>query len=55
MDKVDYRAKFVFEADALIHHQNDDENTVCKVRKVYGRCHTMLLEVAAQVQKRLPS
>ncbi|CAB3986321.1 zinc finger MYM-type 6-like [Paramuricea clavata] len=54
-DKVDYGAKFVFEADALIPHQNNDEHTVRKVREVYGRCHTMLLEAAAQVQKRLPS
>lgn len=55
MDKVDYGAKFVFEADALIRHQKNDENTVRKDREFYGRCHTMLLEAAVQVQQRLPS
>ena len=54
-DKVDYGAKFVFEAAALLRSQKNDENTARRVRETYSRCHSMLLEAAAQVQKRLPS
>jgi hypothetical protein len=54
-DKVDYGAKFVFEAAALLRTSNNDENTARRVREMYNRCHSMLLEAAAQVQKRLPS
>ena len=54
-DKVDYGAKFVFEAAALLRSQKNDENTARRVRETYSRCHSMLLEADAQVQKRLPS
>ena len=54
-DKVDYGAKFVFEAAALLRSQNNDENTARRVRETYSRCHSMLLEAAAQVQNRLPA
>lgn len=54
-NKADYGAKFVFEAAALLRIRNNDEHTAKRVREVYNRCHSMLLEVAAQVQQRLPS
>ena len=52
-DKVDYGAKFIFEADALIRRMKNDETTVRRVREVYGRCHSLLLEAAEQVKQRL--
>lgn len=54
-DKVDYGAKFVSEAAALLRRHSNDENTASRIRDVYNRCHSMLLEATAQVQKRLPS
>ena len=49
-------ARFVFEAAALLRNGNNDEHTAKRVREVYNRCHSMLLEArAAQVQQRLPS
>ena len=54
-DKVDYGAKFVFKAAALLCSHNNDENTARRVQDVYSRCHSMLLEATAQVRKRLPS
>ena len=54
-NKADYGAKFVFEAAALLRNRNNDEHTVKRVREVYNRCHSMLLEAAAQVQQCLPS
>ncbi len=54
-DRVDYGAKFVFEADALIHRTSDDETTLRRVHEAYGRCHSLLLEAAEQVKKCLPT
>ena len=51
---IDYGAKFIYEADALICRNKNDQVTVRKVREVYGRCHSLLLEAAEQVKKRLP-
>ena len=51
-NKADYGAKFVA---ALLRIRNNDEHTAKRVREVYNRCHSMLLEAAAQVQQRLPS
>ena len=53
-ERVDYGAKFIYEADALIRRNKNDQVTVRKVREVYGRCHSLLLEAAEQVKKRLP-
>lgn len=55
VDKVDYGAKFVFEQDALIRYQKNDESTARKVREVYGRCHTMLQKTAAHPIYTLPT
>ena len=53
-ERVDYGAKFIYEADALIRRNKNDQVTVRKVREVYGRCRSLLLEAAEQVKKRLP-
>ena len=47
-DKVDYGAKFVFEAAALLRSEKNDENTARRVRETYSRCNSMLLEAAIQ-------
>ena len=52
-DKVDYGAKFIFEADALIHRMKN-EMMVRRVWEVYSRCHMLLLEAAEQVKQHLP-
>ena len=53
-ERVDYGAKFIYEADALIRRNKNDQVTVRKVREVYGRCHSLLVEAAEQVKKCLP-
>ena len=57
VEKVDFGAKFVLEADKLIRQNNQgvQEEMKANVREVYNRCYMMLLEAVEQVQKRLPS
>eukprot|EP00794_Sanderia_malayensis_P009867 gene9867-biopygen8124 len=54
LTSVDFGAKFLFEADALVSCNNGDDAVLMKVMEAKKRCHNMLLETANQVKKRLP-
>lgn len=53
--KVDFGAKSIFEADALTRRHNNDANITKKVHDTFGRCHSMIIEAAEQVSKRIPT
>ena len=53
-DRVDYGAKYLFEAAAVLRKANNDADLSKRIQEASSRCHSMLLEAAVQVGKRLP-
>ena len=55
LDSVDFGGKFILEAMNLIKNNGNDCATIMKVNEAKGRCHSMLLDGASQLRKRLPA
>lgn len=46
--RVDYRAKFTQESKSYVDRSQNKEETKGKVKEVYNRCQSFLIEAAAQ-------